>query len=165
TRFTMNPDRTGALFEYGNDLYFALFDGAKAVRLTKNPDRKELAAFSPDGKWVAYVRGNNLMVVDLATQTDRALTSDGSDTIFNGKADWVYFEEVFNRSHQAFWWSPDSSRLAFMRFDDAPVHKFAVLNSQPVRQNVETTPYPKPGDPNPHAKLGIVEVAGGPVRW
>ena len=43
----------------------------------------------------------------IATQTERALTTDGSALISNGKADWVYFEEIYHRSHHAFWWSPD----------------------------------------------------------
>lgn len=165
TQFVMNPSRTGALFEHENDLYFATFDGTKAVRLTRTPGREELVSFSPDGQFVAFVREQNLYVVDLATQTERALTTDGGGVISNGKADWVYFEEIFYRTEQAYWWSPDSKRIAFLRFDDTPVHRFAVTDSIPTRQSVETTPYPKAGDPNPMVKLGNVAVAGGPIHW
>jgi dipeptidyl aminopeptidase/acylaminoacyl peptidase len=161
----MNPQRTGALFEHDNDLYFATFDGKKAVRLTKTPGREEVASFSPDGRFVAFVRGNNLYVVDVAPQAERALTTDGADLISNGKADWVYFEEVYNRRRQAYWWSPDSRRLAFLRFDDRNVPKFTVVNNVPHRQTVETTPYPRPGEPNPTVKLGVVAVGGGDVNW
>src|SRR5262249_4166511 len=72
---------------------------------------------------------------------------------------------IFNRSWRAYWWSPDSTRLAFLRFDDSPVHKFTVIDTIPTRQNVEDTPYPKTGDPNPTVKLGLVSVAGGPVQF
>jgi len=161
----MNPQRTGAFFTYESDLYFCNLDGAKPVRLTKTPGTKELVTFSPDGQFVAFVRQNNLYVVDIATQSERALTTDGGNLISNGKADWVYFEEIFDRNWRAYWWSPDSKQIAFLRFDDTPVHKFTVLDHIPIRQNVETTAYPKAGDPNPLVKLGIVAVAGAPVRW
>ena len=55
--------------------------------------------------------------------------------------------------------------LASNRYDDTPVKKFTVLDHLPVRQNVEETPYPKSGDPNPLVKVGIVSVGGGAVRW
>ena len=91
----MNPQRTGALFTHAGDLYFCSFDGAQSVRLTKSPGAKELATFSPNGQWVAFVREQNLWVVNLATQTERALTSDGGGPLSYGKAEWVYFKEVF----------------------------------------------------------------------
>jgi dipeptidyl aminopeptidase/acylaminoacyl peptidase len=161
----MNPQKTAALFEHESDLYYCNLDGSGAVRLTKTPGKKELASFSPDGKFVAFVRGNNLYVVDIATRTERALTTDGSAQISNGRADWVYFEEIFNRKRQAYWWGPDSARLAFLRYDDQPIHPFTVIGQIPSRQIVEITPYPKAGDPNPRVKLGTVSVGGGPVGW
>src|SRR5262249_26310255 len=161
----MNPPRTGALFTHENDLYFCDLDGTGAVRLTRTPGSKELVSFSPDGKFVAFVRDNNLFVVDLATQTERALTTDGGALVFNGRADWVYFEEIFRRGRQAYWWSPDSSRIAFLRFDDTPVQKFTLVDPTATRQVTETTPYPKAGAPNPLVKLGVVTVGGGTPQW
>jgi dipeptidyl aminopeptidase/acylaminoacyl peptidase len=165
TRLHMNPQHTGALITHDNDLYFAAFDGSQAVRLTKTPGTKELAEFSPDGKFVAFVRDHNLYVVDIATQTERALTSDGDASVSNGKADWVYFEEIFSRNWRAYWWSPDSAHLAFVHYDDRPVHRFTVLDEIPLQQKVENTAYPIAGDPNPLVKLGVVPVGGGPVCW
>jgi dipeptidyl aminopeptidase/acylaminoacyl peptidase len=161
----MNPQRTAALFEYESDLYYCNLDGSGAVRLTKTPGNKELSSFSPNGQFVAFVRDHNLFVVDIATQTERALTSDGTALVSNGKADWVYFEEIFNRNWRAYWWSPDSTQIVFLRLDDGPVHKFTVLDPLPTRQVVEATPYPKAGDPNPFVKLGIVSVGGGQVQF
>ncbi|HKB41446.1 MAG TPA: DPP IV N-terminal domain-containing protein, partial [Gemmataceae bacterium] len=165
TIFQMNPQRTAALIEHQGDFYHCPFDSGKPVRLTKGPGQKELPSFSPDGKWVAFVRDNNLYVVDVATQTPRALTKDGSETVSNGWADWVYFEEIFNRNRHAYWWSPDSRSIAFLHFDDAPVKKFTVVDQGTGPQRLEMTAYPKPGDPNPRVKVGIVNVSGGPIRW
>ncbi|HEX4589952.1 MAG TPA: S9 family peptidase, partial [Gemmataceae bacterium] len=160
-RFRMDPKRTGTLFDEGDDLYFAKFDGSPAVRLTRSPGRKEYATFSPDGRFVAFVRDGNLFVVDVPTQAERKLTTDGSATVLNGKADWVYGEEIFLRNSQTYWWSPDSRSIAYLRFDDGPVHKFTLVNMIPLRQSIDAYAYPKAGDPNPRVTLHVVSAAGG----
>jgi dipeptidyl-peptidase 4 len=157
----MSPQRDAGLVSHENDLYYVKLNGEGAVRLTKTRGEEELPSFSPDGNLVAFVRANNLYVVDIATQTERAITSDGGELVFNGKADWVYYEEVFDRSHKAYWWSPDSSRIAFLRFDDAPVHKFTVIDFATRQPSPESTPYPKAGAANPLASLKLANVAGG----
>jgi dipeptidyl aminopeptidase/acylaminoacyl peptidase len=161
----LNPARTGGLFEHERDLYYCNLDGTRPLRLTKSPGEKEFASFSPDGEWVAYVRDRNLYVVDLKTQTERALTKESDANVSSGKADWVYFEEIFNRHWKAFWWSPDSRHIAFLRFDDAPVPRFTVVDQIPLHQKMEVTAYPKAGDPNPLVKLGIASTMGQMVRW
>jgi dipeptidyl-peptidase 4 len=163
--FRTDKARTGALFEHENDLYYAALDGKTAVRLTSTPQREEFATFSPDGQFVAFVRDNDLFVVDIATQTERALTTGGTDLIRNGKHTWVYFEELYNRNWQAFWWSPDSTRIAYLQEDATPVKTFTLVNdARPGDQHVEVSPYPKPGEPNPRAKLFTVTIAGGEPR-
>ena len=164
-RFTMNPDRSAILIDYENDLYYCTLDGKTAVRLTSSPGEEKLSSFDPDGKFVAFVRDKNLYVVDIATQTERALTNSGGGMISNGQADWVYFEEVYGRRWRAFWWCPDSSAIVFMQFDDGPVNEFTVVNNTKRKQEVEETPYPRAGEPNPKVRVGLVSVAGGPVRW
>jgi dipeptidyl-peptidase 4 len=159
--FRFNPKRTATLVTHGEDLYHVKLDGTPAVRLTKEPGSKEVASFSPDGRFVAFVRACNLYAVDVETRAERQLTTDGAGLVQNGKADWVYGEEIFNRRPQAYWWSPDSRRIAFMRFDDGPVPDHTVLDQTPAKQRVEKTPYPRPGEPNPIVKLGVVPVAGG----
>ena len=97
---------------------------------------------------------------------ERALTRDGSAKILNGRLDWVYQEELYGRGNfSAYWWSPDSTTLAFLRFDENPVPEFTVVDHIPYYQNVEVTPYPKAGAPNPIVKLGVVSAAGGDIRW
>src|SRR5262249_25666769 len=96
---------------------------------------------------------------------EKQLTSDASDTIRNGRADWVYEEELFDRNGRAFWWSADGLKLAFLRFDDGPVNQFTVVNHMPTRLDVERYAYPKAGDPNPQVKLGLVDASGGTPRF
>ncbi len=165
THFQFNHDHSAILIDYDSDLYYCTTDGSKAVRLTSSPSPEKYATFDPQGRFVAFVRDNNLYVADIATQTERALTTDGDGTVHNGEADWVYFEEVFDRQWKLFWWSPDSSAIAFYQTDDAPVPNFTVVNNTSERQQVEVTAYPRAGEPNPKVKLGIVTAAGGPGKW
>ncbi|MCC6908039.1 MAG: DPP IV N-terminal domain-containing protein [Phycisphaerales bacterium] len=162
---SMDDGRTGALFNHENDLYYVSADGSVAKRLTSTPQREELARFSPNGLFVAFVRDNDLFVVDVATATERALTTGGSDTLRRGKADWVYYEELFGRNWNAYWWSPDSSRIAFLETDSSMVPEFTIVNDAQYQQRVEVARYPKPGQPNPVVQLGIVTAAGGEPQW
>lgn len=163
--WAMNPQETAAWFEEGKDLYYLPFDGSPGIRLTRSPGEEELVEFSPDGKFLAFTRGNNLWVVDAATGSERALTEDGGETILNGKADWVYFEELYGRSWKAFWWSPDSRQIAFHRFDNSRLPMFHAVNTLAAHSALESMRHPKVGDPNPSIKLGVVAVAGGDVAW
>lgn len=158
-------DRAAGFFEHGDDLYYARLDGSAARRLTATPAREELASFSPDGRFVAFVRDNDLFVVDVDSATERRLTTTGSERLLNGKADWVYFEEVFGRSWRTYWWSPDSSRIAFFETDTSMVDTFTIIDDVPEPQRVETATYPKPGRPNPEVRVGIAAVAGGTPRF
>jgi dipeptidyl-peptidase-4 len=161
-----NRSFSAALAAIDNDLYLYSPAGARLTRLTRDAADEEVPTFSPDGSTVAFVRKNDLFVVDLVTLRETALTADGSDRVFNGTFDWVYEEEIYGRGEkQAYWWSPDSSRLAFLRIDDTPVSTFVTVDDIPYDQKVETWYYPKAGEPNPLATLGIVSAAGGPVRW
>ena len=156
------------VFSFENDLYFVQANGEQAIRLTSNPAVEELAEISPNGQKVAFVRNNNLYVVDVTTGIERALTLDGdteNGVIRNGKADWVYFEELYSRNWKAFWWSPDSSKLVFLQFDDSRLQDYPLVNFLPLHARLEKAKYPKAGDPNPVAKVGIVSSLGGDVDW
>jgi dipeptidyl-peptidase 4 len=161
TSFRFTPDRSGFLFDLGADLAIGYFDGRPAVRLTKSAGGKEYVTFSPNGKRVAFVRGGNIFAVDIEKRDEKQLTSDGGGDILNGKGDWVYEEEIFNRNGRAYWWSPDGKKIAFMRFDDAPVKRFNITNFSGPRGTLETIPYPKVGEPNPLVKIGVVAADGG----
>ena len=163
---TMNPARTGAIVTIADDLYFYDFTSGQASRMTSAPGEEQEATFSPDGKLVAFVRGNNLHIVDIASQRESAITTDGSADLLNGKLDWVYQEEVYGRGRfRAYWWSPDSNRLAFLQINEQPVPKYTVTDHIPYRPILEVEGYPKAGDPNPTVKLGIARVAGGTPVW
>ena len=74
-------------------------------------------------------------------------------------------EEILGRGSNAFWWSPDGTRLAFMRFDDAPVPVFPIYHADGQHGTLERTRYPKAGDPNPYVRIGVVSIADGKTTW
>ena len=163
---TLNPSRTGALVTIDNDLHFHDFASGQTTRLTSVDGEEEEATFSPDGQRVAFVRANNLYVVDVASPRERALTKDGSAEIFNGKLDWLYQEEIYGRGRfRGYWWSPDSSRIAFLQLNERPVPEYTVTDRIPYHPILEVTDYPKAGDPNPIVKLGVSRAAGGDPQW
>jgi len=165
--YDLNPAETAVLINWSNDLFYYEFGSDRAIRLTSNPEEEVGEGFSPDGRMVSFVRENNLYVEDLGMQRrERALTRDGSAKILNGRLDWVYQEELYGRGNfGAYWWSPDSTSIAFLRIDESPVPEFTVVDHIPYDQKLEVTAYPKAGDPNPIVKLGVVNAAGGDIRW
>jgi dipeptidyl-peptidase-4 len=162
----LNPAKTAALLDIADDLYLYEFATNTLTRLTTKSGEEQEPTFSPDGARVAFVRTNNLFVVDVATKSEVALTNDGNGQMLNGRLDWLYQEEIYGRGHfRAFWWSPDSTHIAFLRLDERPVPEYTVVDHLPYRQSLEVTDYPKAGDPNPVVALGITEVGGGNTRW
>ncbi|HEU4563979.1 MAG TPA: DPP IV N-terminal domain-containing protein, partial [Gemmatimonadaceae bacterium] len=119
------------------------------------------AKFSPDGRAVAFVQGNDLWVTDLATGRARRLTNDGSDDIINGTTDWVYEEEL--GLSDAFRWSPDSRRIAYWRFDQSAVPAFPMVDEMGTYPSVGVLRYPKAGYPNSRVKVGVIDLGAGAV--
>ncbi|MGH9880744.1 MAG: S9 family peptidase, partial [Pyrinomonadaceae bacterium] len=164
--YQLNPAETGVVINWSNDLFYYELGSTKALRVTNNPEEEVGETFSPNGRMIGFVRNNNIYVYDIAQERERRLTTDGSAKILNGRLDWVYQEELYGRGNfEAYWWSPDSTMIAYLRFDEKPVPEFTVVDHIPYHQNVETTPYPKAGDPNPLVQLGVVNAAGGATRW
>lgn len=119
--------------------------------------------FSPDSSKIAYTSGNDLYVVDVASSDTLRLTEDGSDVVLNGYASWVYYEEIFGRqsNYRAFWWSPDSKKLAYYRFDDSKVNMFPIFSPFGQDGSLRQTRYPKAGESNPEVTVRIADLVSG----
>ena len=123
--------------------------------------------WSPDSTRYAFTRDNDLYVCDRDGRNEMRITFDGSSTILNGYASWVYYEEIFGRAsrYRAFWWSPDSKRIAFYRFDNGPVPVFPVYSPFGQDGKLTRTRYPKVGEPNPLVRIGMAEIESGRTVW
>ncbi|HEY8259541.1 MAG TPA: S9 family peptidase, partial [Gemmatimonadales bacterium] len=130
------------------------------------PSTLMFAKFSPDGRRVGYVRENNLYVEDLQSGAITALTTDGSRTLINGTFDWVYEEELMNYYADGWRWSPDGNSIAFWQLNADSVKDFTLINNtDSLYSRVIPVQYPKVGEANSAAKIGIVPSTGGPTRW
>ena len=122
------------------------------------------AKFSPDGKSVAYVSGNNIYVEDLATSQIKPMTTDGSVTIINGTFDWVYEEEFACRD--GFRWSPDSKSIAYWQIDASSIKKFYMINNtDSIYAQLIPIEYPKVGEKPSACKVGVVNIANAKTKW
>ena len=122
---------------------------------------------SPDGKMEAFTRNNDLYVREAGGGKETRLTTDGSSVILNGYASWVYYEEIFGRSSQykAFWWSPDSRKIAYYRFDNSRVPVFPIYSPFGQDGKLNETRYPKAGERNPEVKIAIADLDSGKTVW
>ncbi len=143
--------KTGALRKLG---------GADA-----KPSTLMFAKFSPDGERVAYVRENNIYVENLNGEPKvTKLTTDGARYIVNGTFDWVYEEELFCRD--GFRWSPDGKQIAYWQLNSEGVKEMSLINNTAGLYPVVTTfPYPKAGETNSAARVGVISASGGATRW
>ena len=158
---SFNDDRAFAVDTH----YYEVVEGVKAparyAQMPLSPEGAVNRRYSPDSTMIAFTRENDLWVADIATGAEKRLTFDGSDLILNGYASWVYYEEILGRASQycAFWWSPDSKKLGFYRFDNSQVPMFPIYS--PVGQDgkLSRTRYPKAGEPNPEVQIGMVDIS------
>ena len=133
-----------------------------------SPEGAVNLTWSPDSTRLAFTRDNDLYVADVASGVETRLTFDGNDLILNGFASWVYYEEIFGRPsrYRAFWWSPDSRKLAFYRFDNSGVPMFPIYSPKGQDGSLRLTRYPKAGEANPKVKIGVVSVSGiSDIAW
>jgi dipeptidyl-peptidase 4 len=156
---------TKSVIVKNGDLF--LKNSGSETQLTNDKAEEKNAMFSPDSAFIAYTKDNNLYTYNFKTKKETQLTNDGTKTTLNGFATWVYWEEIFGRAtrFRAFWWSPDSKKLAYMRFDESKTPMFPLYSSEGLHGFIEETRYPKSGDPNPEVKLGFVSPTGGATTW
>lgn len=163
-------DGKSLVFKRNNDLFYYRLGEREPKQLTNDAAEEMNARFSPDNMKIAYTKDRDLYFYDLEEGKEIRLTDDATDRIYNGWASWVYFEEILGRSsrYAAFWWSPDSRKIAYLHTDDNPVPVFnitALEDTDGIHGRLESTPYPKPGDPNPMVKMGVADIYSRATTW
>ena len=147
------------IYRYSYTAIYYIYDRVTKRLSSLGQGRQSYATFSPDGSKVAYVQANNLYYYDLITEKTVQITEDGLlNEIINGSTDWVYEEELMLT--KAFFWSPDSKRLAYYRFDERHVKEFTmhIWQTNILYPYAYRFKYPKAGEENAKVEVYIYDL-------
>jgi dipeptidyl-peptidase-4 len=161
----VSGDGRRGLYVMGGDVFVLEFAPVAFLPVCQTPEEEKCVSFSPDGRYVSFVRANNLYVYDLAGRRELQITTDGSDSLLNGTLSWVYWEEVFGRNDTGYWWSDDSKSIAFFQTDESGVSLQVFPDFKPWTPRVIRQRYPKVGEKNPTVRLGMTEIGSGKIVW
>ncbi|HBN87707.1 MAG TPA: S9 family peptidase, partial [Rheinheimera sp.] len=151
------------LFPLNGDLYYYQLKTQSAKKLTDTAAFETDATISPNGRYVAFIREQNLFVLEIATGKETQLTFDGGGVIKNGMAEFVAQEEMGRMT--GYWWAPDDSKIAFTRTDESGVAE--VVRNEIYAEEIKlfNQRYPYTGTANAKIQLGVVSVADGKINW
>ena len=140
--------------------YFVYDFATKSLKPLSPNGGQRLATFSPDASKIAFMRDNNLYITDLTTWEETQFTEDGLyNHIINGAPDWVY-EEEFGFA-QGFFWSPDSKKIAYYKFDESKVREFEMEEFGGLYPDWYSFKYPKAGEDNSIVSVMVYNVESG----
>lgn len=162
-RFLLLPERAPARFQPCGNLYLYAVETGAFRAITDTEELQRNAKFSPDGRLLGLVRGDNLWTISLETGEERQWTFDASSTVYNGRFGWVYEEEL--ALVDGWVWSPDGTQVAYFQQDETDVPPVLLPQYDDLHMTPRPTRYPKAGDPNPRTRIGILTLATGETRW
>ena len=165
--YEFNSDETKVLFmtnikpiyrrSYTAIYYLYDIKTKQLVPLDDKHKPQTLAEYSPDGKSVSFIHGNDIFVKELASGKSIKLTEDGKrNKIINGTSDWVY-EEEFGIT-KAYAWSPDSKWISFLRFNEKEVKEFNLTYYKGLYPEEYKYKYPKAGEDNSEVTAHLINV-------
>lgn len=133
--------------------------GPDAVPAPSDAERR-----SPDGRWIAFVRDENLWVRDAESGAEVQLSRDGEVDFGYGAVPEGCCQEITSRRQErerspVLQWSPDSRRIATHKYDERGVGRFHLLEAADGRPVLHSWAYALPGDSVvPTAELWIFDV-------
>jgi dipeptidyl-peptidase-4 len=135
----------------------------KLEALDSEHSPQTLVEYSPDGTKVSFIHKNDLFIKDLKTGRVRKMTFDGkSNKVINGTTDWVYEEEF--AITKAYDWSPDSKKIAFLKFNEKKVKEFTMTYyNNELYPELYTFKYPKAGEDNSKVTAHVMDIKSGRI--
>ncbi|HKT74560.1 MAG TPA: alpha/beta fold hydrolase [Steroidobacteraceae bacterium] len=165
--YELSPDSRFALIPMGGEL--SIYDlsnpESPARRLALKGGNVTDARFSPRGRYVSFVRDQNLFVYDLAHDTERPLTREGGGPISFGVAEFIAQEEMGRRT--GYWWAPDEKKIAFTRVDETRIPEIERLDTFAGGTRIVRQRYPAAGALNASVQLLVAKIdeeASSPVN-
>ncbi len=160
--YRWSPKSDAILFLSHDQIYLYSLFSRKITQITHQAGSKRNPQLAPDGRWISYLTHGTLHYATVRGGPIHRVAAPRKD-ILNGELDWVYTEELGLRS--AYSWSPDSRYIAFLQFDERPVHSFPIVNYLHEQPHIYEQKYPTAGTPNPIVRLGVLNVATGKTTW
>ena len=157
-RYRLESENEEAIFRHSSVADYYIIDTMRHTRKQLGEGKVRDAVMSPNGRYVAFAKDNNLYIHKLDFGTEVAVTKDENTEVINGIADWLYEEEFATTA--LFAWSPDSKMLAFVRLDETEVPTFSWdVYSDTQYPKAESLRYPKAGCENAKASVCVYDVA------
>lgn len=157
-RYRLEKENAQKIFRHSEVAEWFVYDTMRHTRKQLGEGMVRDAQMSPNGRYVAFAKGNNLYVHKLDFGTEVAVTKDENPDIINGVADWLYEEEFATTA--LFAWSPDSKSLAFVRLDESEVPTFSWdVYADTQYPTLESLRYPKAGCANAKASVCVYDIA------
>jgi dipeptidyl-peptidase-4 len=159
SQYQWSPDGAGILFQGPTAL--AWLDVKLQTGRTLVSGKATIAdpKISPNGRYVSFVRDHNVWIVNVADGKEAAVTQGGTEEIRKGELDWVYPEELDIKT--AYWWSPDSSAIAYLEMDERKVSQYPLVDFSSPSGEAEMERYPAAGGANPIVRVFVSALNGG----
>jgi dipeptidyl-peptidase-4 len=141
TQITLAADARSFSFDNENKRWTCDVAGA-ACTSADRPARLANSITSPDGKLAAFIKDYNLWIRDLATGTDKQLTTDGIKDYgyATDNAGWIRSDSP------VLVWSPDSKKIATFQQDQRKAGDMYLVNTVAGHPTLSAWKYPLPGD-------------------
>ncbi len=162
SQYQWAPDGSAILFQSSTALAWFDLKTETSRALLSGKETIADAKISPDGLYISFVRGHNLWLVSVSDGKQRRLTQNGTEEIREGELDWVYPEELDIKT--AYWWSPDSSAVAYLEMDERKVSQYPLVNFSAYDGEAEMERYPVAGGANPVVRVLVASVKDGEPR-
>lgn len=151
------------LFPLGGDIFTYQLESGTPKQITDTEAFETDPKISPEGKYISYVRDDELVVYDLGRGREKQVTKGATQTIRNAVSDFVSQEELDRDT--GYWWSPNDDLIAYTQIDESPVVIAERLDFGPDGSKTIRQRYPFAGTDNVKIKLGVVKPSGGRTTW
>ena len=155
------PDGRSIAITADSDLF--LYDFEESIRLTDDRLEERDPQFSPDGAYLAYLKNGDIVLFDLSSGEEKAVTSHSDRDILIGRFDWAYEEEFKIRT--GFFWSPDSRHILYFQVDQRDVQDFPIIDFIPLTNSVAMQKYPRAGQAISIVHVGVLDIQNGRTVW
>jgi dipeptidyl-peptidase 4 len=162
SQYQWSPQSNALLFQGEQSLTWFDLQTQTAHPLVSGKEKLADPKISPNGRFVSFVRGHNLWIVEVASGKERAITRGGTEELRKGELDWVYPEELGIKT--AYWWAPDSSAIAYLELNESKVTQYPLVDFDSPTGEADLERYPVAGGENPVPRVFVASLKGGEPR-